>query len=75
MYAERLSKFYVLHVNWFYRMMWTMVKPILAKKTRDKIVILGNPKDLLKYFEATQLVQEYGGCSGYICPFPLEASK
>ena len=33
-YAERLAKLYVLHVGWFYRMMYKMAKPMIAKKTR-----------------------------------------
>jgi hypothetical protein len=75
MYAERLSKFYVLHVNWFYKMMWAMTKPMLAKKTKEKIEIVGNPKQLLKYFDPPQLVKEYGGTSDYVCPFPIVSSS
>jgi hypothetical protein len=51
-YAERLAKFYVLHVNWFYKMMWTLAKPLLSAKTRNKTEILGNPSQLLRYIDA-----------------------
>lgn len=69
-YAERLACFYVLHVNWFYKTMWTLAKPLLAQKTRDKIEILSDPSELLKYFDSNQLAKEYGGTSEYVHPFP-----
>ena len=51
-YAERLAKMYVLHVGWFYRMMFKMAKPMIAKKTRNKMEVLGSPRDLLKFIDS-----------------------
>ena len=69
-YAERLAKFYVLHVNWLYRMMYTLAKPMLAKKTKQKMEILGSPTDLLRFVDSDQLVADYGGTNTYIHPYP-----
>ena len=38
-YAERLYKFYVLDINWFFKMIFAIVKPFIDKKTLDKICI------------------------------------
>jgi len=64
-YAERLAKMYVLHPNWFYKMMFAMVKPFLEEKTRKKIVLLSNVEDLKKDFDSSQLLIEHGGTSPY----------
>ena len=69
-YAERLAKMYVLHVGWFYRMMFKMAKPMIAKKTRNKMEVLGNPSDLLQFIDRDQLSPEYGGTSSYVHPWP-----
>lgn len=37
-YAERLAMFYVLHANWVYKLAFGIVKPFLAKKTKDKVI-------------------------------------
>lgn len=69
-YAERLASFYVLHVNWLYWLMYQVMKPLMNRKTRDKIHILKNPRDLLEFFDEDQLLPEYGGSSTYHHPYP-----
>eukprot|EP00518_Triparma_eleuthera_P009155 CAMPEP_0182466270 /NCGR_PEP_ID=MMETSP1319-20130603/11671_1 /TAXON_ID=172717 /ORGANISM="Bolidomonas pacifica, Strain RCC208" /LENGTH=284 /DNA_ID=CAMNT_0024666229 /DNA_START=203 /DNA_END=1054 /DNA_ORIENTATION=- len=54
-YAERMGKIYVLGTNWFYHMMFRIISPLLSKKTREKVCVLKEPSDLLKYFDETQL--------------------
>ena len=36
-YAERLAVMYILNVNWFFRVMYAMMKPFLTKRTTDKV--------------------------------------
>lgn len=36
-YPERLHEAYVLHMNWFARLMYQICKPFIAKKTRNKV--------------------------------------
>mmetsp|Transcript_19958 Transcript_19958/g.3258 ORF Transcript_19958/g.3258 Transcript_19958/m.3258 type:complete len:80 (-) Transcript_19958:42-281(-) len=62
-YAERLGSFIVIHVNWFYRFMFQCMKPMLSKRTRDKVNVLGNPKGLSKFIPRDQLLTDYGGTS------------
>jgi hypothetical protein len=50
-YAERLAVSYVLHINWFYRMMWQVAKPLLARETRNKIRVLSGSEALLEFFD------------------------
>ena len=57
-YAERLGKIYVLGTNWFFHLLFKIISPLLSEKTRNKIVILGRPKELLEYFEFNQLERE-----------------
>lgn len=58
-YAERLGKIYVCGVNWFFQMMFVIIKPLLSQKTRSKIVLLSDdPRDLLFFFDEAQLEEE-----------------
>lgn len=36
-YPERLHQAYVLHMNWFAKVMYAICKPFIAKKTRSKV--------------------------------------
>ena len=38
-----------------------MIKPFLAKKTREKIKLIYKKEDLLQYFENDQIYEENGG--------------
>jgi len=60
-YPERLHCFYVIGANWFYRMMFGIVKAFVSKKTLEKISILGSTEDLLDNFNKEDLLIEYGG--------------
>eukprot|EP00357_Protocruzia_adherens_P004485 CAMPEP_0115004304 /NCGR_PEP_ID=MMETSP0216-20121206/19116_1 /TAXON_ID=223996 /ORGANISM="Protocruzia adherens, Strain Boccale" /LENGTH=304 /DNA_ID=CAMNT_0002370253 /DNA_START=52 /DNA_END=966 /DNA_ORIENTATION=- len=69
-YAERLSDVYVLHTNWFYWLVWNIIKPFLAKKTKEKIHIMSKPEDLLEHFDADMLSTEYGGDNTWEYEYP-----
>ena len=64
-YAERLSMVYVLHANWLYKLAYGIIKPFLAKKTKDKIKIIGEIPELLNYFDEDCLLPEHGGTSDF----------
>ncbi|TNV76486.1 hypothetical protein FGO68_gene8819 [Halteria grandinella] len=64
-YAERLSMLYVLSANWVYRAAYTLMKPFLAQKTKEKILILSDFGQLKEYFDEDQLLPEYGGTSQF----------
>ena len=70
-YAERLSAVYVLNVNWFYWIIFQAVKPLLNKKTRDKVNILRNSNGLKDHFHPSQLMRDYDGEDDYHHPYPL----
>jgi hypothetical protein len=71
-YAERLGAVYVLHVNWVYWLMFQIAKPLIQRKTGDKIKIIRNNAGLREHFDPDQLMSDYGGESEYIHPFPKE---
>ena len=60
-YPERLECFYVNGANWFYRMMFDLVKTFISKKTIEKVKVLSGTEDLLNYFDKENLSIEYGG--------------
>jgi len=60
-YPERLQTFYVLGANWFYRMMFDIVKAFLSEKTAKKVKVLADQQELLQYFDKENLSIEYGG--------------
>jgi hypothetical protein len=65
-YAERLDTFYILHPNWFFKTVYAVVKPFLTQRTKDKIVLINNQKDLMKHFEPDCLLKEHGGTSSFV---------
>ena len=69
-YAERLGAIYVLHINWFYWLIFQAVKPMLQKKTREKMNVLRNTSSLKDYFSPSQLLVEYEGEDPYVHPYP-----
>jgi hypothetical protein len=71
-YAERLGAVYVLHINWFYWVMYQMVKPLIQRKTGDKIHVLRNTNGLREFFEPDQLMREYGGVNSFIPEYPKQ---
>ena len=50
-YAERLAAVYILHINWFFRLIYAIVKPFLSSKTTSKVNIIKKVKDLKKFFD------------------------
>jgi len=60
-YPERLYQAYVLGMNWIARMFFTLMKPFIAKKTRNKLIILKNVEQLLDYFDEEDLQEQHGG--------------
>lgn len=60
-YPERLAQAYVLGMNWLARLVYTIVKPFIAKKTRNKVVILKNVEGLQQYFDPSNLQEIHGG--------------
>lgn len=69
-YAERLGAVYVLNVNWLYWLMFQIAKPLLKKKTKEKIHIVRNVEGLADFFDSHQLLREYGGSDSYVHPYP-----
>ena len=50
-YPERLSQMHILGINAFFRMVFTLLKPFMSKRTTDKIHFLENKEELKKYFD------------------------
>ena len=69
-YAERLAMMYVLHPNWFYKVVFGMIKPFLDEKTRQKIKLVDKLEDLKEEFREDQLLVEHGGTSTYQYSWP-----
>jgi len=44
--------------------------PFLAEKSRKKVKIIGKKEELLKYFDADQLLPEYGGTNPFEYRWP-----
>lgn len=70
-YAERLGALYILHVNWFFWVVFKIIRPFLSTKTSEKIHVLGNLNELKQFFDSSDLMQEYGGTNEYVHPFPI----
>ncbi|CAK8570442.1 unnamed protein product [Lathyrus sativus] len=63
-YPERLAKFYILHMPWFFVSVWRMVSGFLDKTTKEKIVIINNEDERKEFIDQVGeeiLPKEYGG--------------
>ena len=50
-YAERLGMMYVVGATLVFRGLFKLVKPFLAKKTKQKIRILNSERELKEFFD------------------------
>jgi CRAL/TRIO domain len=71
-YAERLGAVYILHVNWLYWLLFQAAKPLINKKTREKIHIIRNIEGLKEHFPTNKLMVEYGGEDDYVYRYPKQ---
>lgn len=65
-FAGALDSIYILNMNIFFRMMFKVAKLFIPKhhlKYIKKVNLVGNPKDLIDYFDKDCLLEEYGGTS------------
>ena len=60
-YPERLHLLFVIGVNWFIRAILIVVRPFLSKKTANKLFVLTETQNLLKYFASEEILPEYRG--------------
>lgn len=63
---ERQSRLIAVHANFFGRTVWKMLRPLLPKKTLDKIQVLGYDKqeildELLKEMDISVVPECLGG--------------
>lgn len=65
-YAERLDSIYILFPNWFFRTMFKLLKPFLNKKTKEKLKLIENYKELDRFFEKDCIMKEMGGTSEFL---------
>ncbi len=60
-YAERMFKSYIFPINWLYWIVYKMMSPFIAQKTKDKFVLLGKKEELKQFFDDSGLSERYGG--------------
>lgn len=51
----------VMFPNFFARSMMAIVKPFLSEKSRNKIKMIQEYKEMKEYFNDDQLLEEHGG--------------
>jgi hypothetical protein len=68
-YPERLHSIYVVSINWFFRSIFGMVKPLMAEKTKNKMKILSDLNELKNYFQKEDLLTEHGGSSSFVLKY------
>ena len=60
----RTFKIFILSPGFTMRMVWSVVRPFLPSRTLDRIKVLKNPvEDLRFWFDPHMLLEEYGGTS------------
>lgn len=61
-YPESLKKMFVINTPGIFKFLWAIVKPMVDKKTLEKIVILGSNyyDTLIKHMPKESIPKEYG---------------
>ncbi|CAD8185050.1 unnamed protein product [Paramecium octaurelia] len=57
-YAERLHQAYILYPNFLYKTVMTIVKPFLSERTKQKIILCNEYKDLYPYFGENFIISD-----------------
>ena len=60
-----MGDFYVIGANTAFWIAHKIIKPFLAKKTREKIKLVNKHEELRQWFEEDQIFEEYGGNKKY----------
>lgn len=47
----RLDKIYILHPNWFFKMLFTLFKVFISEQLKPKLIMVSKISDMEKYFE------------------------
>lgn len=79
-YAERLHRVHILHVNWIFRQINSLIKPFISARSAEKVnhsmwfisqmnIIKAIP-DLKEYFTEENLLKEHQGTSDYTYKYP-----
>lgn len=73
-YPERLGDLFIINAPWIFSTLWPVIKLWMDKKTRAKFHVLGGSyqEKLLRYIDAEQLPEEYGGNAKI--PVPMKIS-
>lgn len=66
MHPERLSNVFIINPNWFFKVMFTIIRPFLNSRTKKKIKIIEKNEDLYEFFEKDSLLRELGGTSDFL---------
>lgn len=71
-YPEILSQMFIINSDFLFKVCWTLSKPFMTKKTKQKVSVLGKEyqKKLLQYIPPHDLPKIYGGdceCSPQGC--------
>ena len=61
-YPLQCQAIYVLHTNWFFRFLWTLIKNFLSSYIRSTVKMVSYKK-LAKFFDKDCLLKEHGGTS------------
>lgn len=62
-YPERMGKVFIINTPWIFPVLWKVARSFLDPKTRDKCIVLSSLElnQLIHYFNAEDLPEEYGG--------------
>ena len=63
-YPERMNRILVVNISPVFDILYKLFKPFLPTATKQKVVILKNYSELLKYIDEDQLPVCYGGTKG-----------
>eukprot|EP01016_Furgasonia_blochmanni_P016066 TRINITY_DN190_c0_g1_i4.p1 TRINITY_DN190_c0_g1~~TRINITY_DN190_c0_g1_i4.p1 ORF type:complete len:920 (-),score=235.17 TRINITY_DN190_c0_g1_i4:117-2876(-) len=68
-FHHRVSSIYVLHANWWYRIMFGIFKTLVRSVVTEKVQMISH-EDLLQHFDKKYLLKEHGGESDFEFKYP-----
>lgn len=71
-FSGYVGKIYIVNVPYIFKVLWSVIAPMLSPVNREKVVIINQYDELLNYFDKECLPRKYGGtchdCEGDCTP-------
>jgi len=69
---ERLGYLYICPASFLFRALWAIIRPLMNKKTQDKVKMLASGEDLMEYIAKDQMPTRMSGTDAFEMECPRD---